>query len=371
MRRIITNSNKNPANYPNILKGITPKQVKELIQSQAAKGQGMKYINSRKRVVKKPITPGIKKTPVYKRPSVDRPSAKYLVNLATDVSRIEMPEPGSFNPGLVKMPGSDKYIMVYRPDEYHFVGCILSKSLKPDSKSYFRFRINNCADPRLIWLPDNRLLMVYSSTTKVGLNYECIRGSVIMDLNISDSFIDAEPFRISPEGLTTRQKNWMPFINNGKLYLIGSICPHIIYELNMSTWECQQVFETQWMNPWIFPNEFLRGNTNPVLLDDGNYLGTFHTATWFEDKCHYDNGCYIFEGKAPFRVLKCANKTYLPAEGAIERHYRNARTIVCTFPVGMVKEENNILISYGDNDSIVKIMKTTVEDMSNLLLDVY
>ena len=161
----------------------------------------------------------------------------------------------------------------------------------------------------------------------------------------------------------------MPFVHNNKIYLIASVCPHVIYELNGT--ETKKVFESNWMNPWIFPNLFLRGNTNPIQLDDGNYLGTFHTALWYGKTCYYDNGCYLFSGKEPFKVLKCSNQTYLPAEGAIEPHYRNAGKILCTFPVGMIKENNNILISYGDNDSVVKIMKTTVDDMLKIMLDVY
>ena len=313
-----------------------------------------------------------RKTLVDQKPMVQRPETKLLTNLATNVTRIQMPEKGSFNPGLVKMPHNDKYVMVYRPDEHRFTACILDRHLRPDAKSYFTFGIRNCADPRLVWLPNNKLLMVYSSTTKVGLNYECIRGSIIMDLNKSEGFINDEPFRISPE-MEIRQKNWMPFVHDDKIYLIASILPHIIYEMTFNGDEviCEQKFETKWLNPWFFPKDFLRGNTNPVRLESGNYLGTFHTAVWSGPTCYYDNGCYLFEGKPPFKVIKCANKTYLPAEGAIEPHFRNGGRIACTFPVGMVREDNDLLISYGDNDSVVKVMRTTVDEMDSLMLELY
>jgi predicted GH43/DUF377 family glycosyl hydrolase len=117
--------------------------------------------------------------------------------------------------------------------------------------------------------------------------------------------------------------------------------------------------------------EFLRGNTNIVQLNDGNFLGTFHTAVWFNQRCFYDNGAYLFEGKPPFKVLKCANRTYLKAEDATEPHFRKGDILVCNFPVGLVKQDDKLLISYGDNDSVVKIMETTVSKMLNLMLDVY
>lgn len=355
---------------PTILKGITPDQIKQLAKSKGIEiePKKMKVINSRNKTGVRKVN-GTQKQPEIK--MTPRPDYKYLTNLATNVTRIVMPEKGAFNPGLVKIPNSNDFIMVYRPDEYGFIGCVLDSKFEVYSDSYFRFNITNCADPRIIWTPEGKLLMIYSSTTGTGLNYECIRGAIIMDLNEGISFKQPVPFRVSPESLTARQKNWMPFIHDGELLLVASICPHIIYKFDLNTLKCEKLSEYSWISPWFYSKEFLRGNTNPVLLKNGNYLGTFHTAVWNNKRCYYDNGCYVFEGKYPFKVIKCANKTYLPAEGAIEPHFRNGKTIVCTFPVGMVREENKLFISYGDNDSVVKIMETSVDEMLSLTLDIY
>lgn len=307
------------------------------------------------------------KTP---RKLTERPQSPYFHSLMNKVVTLNFPQDGSFNAGLVKFPGKEEYICVYRPSEHRFIASILNKNLSIKPNSYFKFDIGNCADPRLIWTADNRLLMIYSSTSEVGFHRECIRGMVIMDLNKSSEFLNNKPFLVSPPDLEGRQKNWMPFSYDGKIYLIASICPHIIYELDDKTFKSKKLYETSWLNPWMF-KEFLRGNTNAVQLEDGNYLGTFHTATWHEKTCYYDNGCYLFEGKPPFKVLKCSNRTYLKAEDAIHPHFRKGSIIRCPFPVGMVRNNNQILISYGDNDSIVKIMETTVQDMMNLMLDVY
>lgn len=355
---------------PTIIKGITPEQLKKLAKNKGVKieSQSMRIINSKSKVIKNIKTVNGVKAPVKITP---RPDPKFIVNLATNVKRYNLPEKGSFNPGLAKIPNSKDYVMVYRPDEHGFIGCLLDENLDVYPNSYYRFSITNCADPRIIWTPDGKLLLIYSSTTKVGFNYECIRGDVIMDLNDGVQFIDTmRQFRVSPEELTTRQKNWMPFVHEGEIFLIASICPHIIYKFDLNTLKAEKVHEQTWSNPWFY-NEFLRGNTNPVQLEDGNYLATFHTAVWSDKMCYYDNGCYVFSGKFPFNVLRCANKTYLPAEGAIEPHFRNGNKIVCTFPVGMVREDDEILISYGDNDSVVKIMRTTVDDMLSTTLEIY
>ena len=70
-------------------------------------------------------------------------------------------------------------------------------------------------------------------------------------------------------------------------------------------------------------------------------------------------------------MLKCANRTYLKAEDAVEPHFRKKGLIQVCFPVGMTRKNNDLLISYGDNDSSVKILKTTVEDMLKTTIDVY
>lgn len=296
----------------------------------------------------------------------ERLANPYLISIVKKTTRLDLPEKGSFNAGLVKY--FDKYICVYRPDEYSFKACILNKNLSIDTNTYFKFKSINCSDPRLIWV-GNKLLMVYSSTEEVGIRNECIRGGIIMDLDKSNNFIDFEQFRISPK-VNERNKNWVPFIYNDKIYLIAHISPHVIYEFDLETKNCELKYKTNWISPWSL-NGQLRGNTNVVKLDDGNYLNTFHTANWYGKTYYYDNGAYIFEGKPPFNVIKCANRTYMKAEDAVEPYFRKKDIIKCTFPVGLVKENDNLLISYGDNDSCVKIAEITVKEMENLMVQVY
>jgi predicted GH43/DUF377 family glycosyl hydrolase len=367
-KRIIV-LNQNQRNYsgstPPILRGITPQQIKNITEKR-----------EKKQVQKTPMARKFKRvasSPGVKLPIPPRPSSKYLTTLVKNdnVKIIPVPEQGSFNPGLVSF--DDGYIMAYRPDEYGFKACLLDKDFNIKSDSYFKFDITNCADPRLIWF-GSKLILIYSSTEEVGLRNECIRGAVVMDRNHADRFINAKSFNNSLPTAPGRQKNWTPFIHQNKLYLIASICPHLIYELQIldnNNVICEKKWQTNWDHPW-FQQEFLRGNTNAVQLEDGNYLNTFHTAVKLGPSMHYyDNGCYVFEGKPPFRVLKCSNRTYLKAEDAVSTHFRKKNLITVCFPVGMVRENEKLFISYGDNDSQVKILKTTVAEMLDLTIEVY
>lgn len=295
-----------------------------------------------------------------------RPDKSFLKTVPAKIINLLLPQKGSFNAAIAKYD-SDKYAMVYRPDEFTFIGCLLDSNFRLIPSYFHKFPMYNVADPRLVWIDDSRLLMTYSA---VKDKKEYIAGSIVMDLKKSPVFFDGPQFRVSPETMPDRQKNWMPFVNDGKIYLISSVFPHTIYHLTLHPrLECKEVYKTDWDNSWPIKLT-LRGNTNPILLEDGNYLSTFHTSQYNNNICHYDNGCYVFEGKPPFKVLKCSKTTFLPADAASEPHFRKAGIITCTFPIGMVREDNRLLISYGDNDSIVKILDTTVDDILNTMEEV-
>jgi len=349
-------------------KGITPENLQKIVglPSNIIPNKKMKYYNANRNnqavFFQSPEPPA---------EPLDRPTRFLSTLIKNDnVTTLELPDRGAFNAGLIAF--QDKYICVYRSSEYQFRACFLDKNLKVDQNSLFTFEFSNCADPRLIWSPDGKKLITVFSSTDEGFHYEFIRGCVLMDLDKSDQFINTEPFRISPKDLGTRQKNWMPFVLDNRIFLTGSVCPHIVYEFKFGESEhwCDKISEFKWHNPWMY-KAFLRGNTNAVRLDDGNFLGTFHTAMRNISTYYYDNGAYLFEGKPPFRVLKCSNKTYLKAEDAIYPHFRKRGEILVNFPVGLVKENNNLLISYGDNDSCVKILKTTVDEVLSTMVDVY
>jgi len=301
----------------------------------------------------------------YQNKPVFRPHPRYTTNLATNSVRLNLPEKGSFNPGLAKY--KDGYVLVYRPDEFRFIACHLDKQFK--ATGFFPLKLApNCADPRLIW-HRNKLLVIYAGFTEPPERHRiCIKGTILIDLDQSEDFIHSPEFRVDPPELIDHQKNWMPFVCDDELYFVAQVCPHIVYKWDGK--RSTKVSEVEWDHPWFF-KEFLRGNCNCVQLPDGNYLGTFHTATATAKCIHYDNGAYIFEGKHPFRPLKSANRSYLPADMALEPHFRKKGLIRCIFPVGMVLEKDTLLITYGDNDSCCRLMKTTTAEMENTTVELY
>lgn len=285
-----------------------------------------------------------------------------LTTVNSNTIRLDLPERGSFNAGILQL--DDKILCVYRPDEYRFVACFLDQNYQIIKNTYHLLPLHAVADPRLLLTPDNKVLLTYSTYTNI--HDEHIAGNYLMDLNKSQEINLESRMRISPHSLRSRQKNWMPFVHEKKIYFIANVCPHDIYEFEPGK-EAFQKYRSSWQNSWFNKNE-LRGNTNPVRISNGNFLSTFHTASYQGGLMHYDNGCYLFSGTPPFAPLWCGRRTYLPANAAIEPHVRKKNQIICTFPCGMTIDGDKLKISYGDNDSSVKIMETTVTDMMGTMI---
>jgi len=334
----------------------------EKLISQRIKDAFKNKISTIKKRLERKINPT--KKPIIEKKSLDKTPKKrsdnpYLHSIEGKKTRLKLPKEGAFNGSILEI--EDKILCVYREDEKKFIACFLNKDHKAIHNSFYKLNLDCVTDPRLITTPDKKVLLSYS---KIPFeNREVIAANIIMDLNVSkNNFFINKEIKVSPPNLSDRQKNWVPFIYDSKTFFVANVCPHEIYEIDV-TGEKESIlkYRTEWKHPW-FNNEQLRGSTNPVLLADGNYLSTFHTAVKIKGTYYYDNGFYIFEGKPPFKPIFCATKTYLRAEDASEPYFRKHNQILCTFPVGMIIDKEKICISYGDNDSCVKILETNLKN---------
>ena len=299
-----------------------------------------------------------------------RKKTEFLTTIIGKTTRLNLRERGSFNASILKI-SENKILCVYRNDEQNFTSCFMSNDLKIDPKSFHKLNMKNVqvTDPRLIITPNNKVLMSYSRHFDDG--QEGIAANIILNLNNTSHQINIEnSIRISPNTLSERQKNWIPFVYENEIYFIATICPHRVYKINFEKNPVAELFySTDWNHAW-FNNNSLRGNTTPLLLSDGNYLSTFHTSTLIKHTHFYDNGFYVFEGKPPFRPLYCSYKTFLCAEDAKEPYFRKHNQILCPFPVGMIYNQDKVLISYGDNDSCVKILEVGLENIYKTMVKI-
>jgi len=302
--------------------------------------------------------------PTFKKMNDSRPNPILLTRLVGHNIKLKLPD-GSFNGSIVRL--KDKYLLVYRPNEYVFDAVFLDLNFNVMPDTIRRLNLNgDVADPRLIITPSNKVMVSYSRFN-LGFNHEIICGSYIMDLNISEEILEYEHFRISPVELFDRQKNWMPFVHEKNVFFISDVNPHRVYQFDESTKKSQLVYENSFRHAW-FNRHQIRGNTNCLRVDENHYLSIFHTAQKLGDCSYYDNGAYLFEATPPFKPVMFCNRTIMPAEFAMEPHFRKSGEIMCVFPMSLHKEGDEIIISYGDNDSAVRIFKTNLNEIISYMI---
>lgn len=302
--------------------------------------------------------------PTFKKMNDSRPNPVLLTRLVGNNIKIPLPE-GSFNGSILRL--KDKYLLVYRPNEYVFDALFLDLDFKIIPDTTKRLDLNgDVADPRLIITPKNKVMVSYSRFN-LGFNHEIICGSYIMDLNVNEEIAELEHFRISPIELFDRQKNWMPFVYEKDVYFVSDVNPHRIYRFDEDTKTSNLLYESNFRHAW-FNRHQIRGNTNCIRVNDEHYLSIFHTAQKIDLCSYYDNGAYLFEAKPPFKPVMFCNRSIMPAEFAMETHFRKAGEILCVFPMSLHKENDDIYISYGDNDSAVRIFKTNLDEIKSYMI---
>jgi predicted GH43/DUF377 family glycosyl hydrolase len=284
---------------------------------------------------------------------------------------LNLPHQHGFNGAIVEF--EDKYICVYRsgskPYTTHvpqFSACFLNNDFSTQVDTLFTFKLTQCLDPRLIW-HKNKLLMFYSSA-KEGIEGEHVMVTTIIDLDKSPKFVNRPSYRVSPVYLVGRQKNWVPFHYNNILFLVVSASPHMIYSFEMQTDKVHSelAYRTLWEPTMI--HEDLRCNTNPILINNNFYLNTFHVVSnccvQNNNLKLYDNFCYVFDKNPPFRVIRSGHESYARAEDACSVCPEGVgKGHLVIFPTSIIQKNEELYISYGDNDCGVRILKTTVEDM--------
>lgn len=97
------------------------------------------------------------------------------------------------------------------------------------------------------------------------------------------------------------EKNWLPFVKSGQLYLIYQYAPFTIYKPHLETGECQVVFEYE--SSYDFSR--FRGSAPPIEFDDG-YLLLVHEVGFLQDFHRFYTHRFLFLDKE-FVVRRLSN----------------------------------------------------------------
>ncbi len=246
----------------------------------------------------------------------------------------------------------------------------------PHSNPSFMYRQQ---DPRLVEV-GNKVYIVYSNMID-GKTIPEIRRMFVVELRYDGRrFYTTEPDALVEfEGQIEQrwQKNWVPFDYKGNLLLAYSINPHRILRPLLGTGSCASVSSTRGDIQWKWGD--LRGGTQAVLQENGEYLSIFHSSidmptehSFGKKITHYFMGAYTFQAEPPFSITRISPKPIVGKDfyyGEIY-HAQTWKPLRCVFPCGMITNKKYVWISYGRQDHEIWVAKLDKKKLMDSLAPV-
>jgi predicted GH43/DUF377 family glycosyl hydrolase len=292
-----------------------------------------------------------------------------------ECKKVDIPGfPRAYNPSLI--PYRDGYLLSFRIQDRWYYG--LGKDSPRQNTSYigvaklgwdlkvekgsvqilniYSPEISSTAeDGRLLWIGD-RIFLVYNDLPpKPAFGGFALYFAELIEKE--GGFVLKERGKHLQYPFSTQvEKNWVPFVSEGKLFFIYSDFPRVVLEADLETGICREVDRS--VSDWEWKWGVVRGGTPGCLIGD-SYLTVFHSvlpvrANYGEEGNlegrNYGMGAYLFEKEFPFRV-----KGFIPVPlgQLIDYTERNSSRVV--FPGGLVTDKFSIHVAWGKNDREIYI----------------
>lgn len=243
----------------------------------------------------------------------------------------------------------------------------------PDRRVHYR-----AEEARLIVVADH-LYLVYSDNRELEYRQGAVR------VYLSEVSWDGENFSLLSTNCLSefegnhperREKNWVPFLYQDKLYLAYSLFPHRIFFPYPETNYCETVAFTQSDIEWNLGE--LRGGTPALPLDDKLNLSFFHSCLDMPSLhsrdvpiLHYFMGAYTFSREPPFTITSISPEPIIGINFYQGAQYVPYWKPVCVvFPCGFIFEGDYIWLSYGRQDHEIWIAKIDRQQLLNSLVSV-
>lgn len=165
--------------------------------------------------------------------------------------------------------------------------------------------------------------------------------------NVNDIAGTKRLIDISDIKLQTSEKNWTPWVIEGKVYISYMLAPkHRVYEVDPFTGKAVFVIETFFHSPVS-----LRGGTRAVYYAPTNTMIGFGHTIIKTPLRRYLSVCFEFEPVYPFAMKR------------IGRPFCFERMPWCEFACGLRVVGNTFLINYGVNDTRSHVSKVNYSDI--------
>jgi len=180
------------------------------------------------------------------------------------------------------------------------------------------------------------------------------------------------------------EKNWSPFMFDGNIHLVYSVKPFKVIKLKDGG-----VYEDISIVDWELPKEVrgeIHGGTRAIPYGE-EHLSLCHSlvlSSTDEQKIRehheirkYKTWAYTFSTEPPFRILKFTKEPILDGEklelgSAKERTWGVWLSEQCKVVLerGLALKENQVVITYGEQDLRAKILLLEKDELDNLLTPV-
>jgi predicted GH43/DUF377 family glycosyl hydrolase len=168
------------------------------------------------------------------------------------------------------------------------------------------------------------------------------------------------------------EKNWSPFMHDGKLHMIYMIDPLEIIEYDPLNGVVKEVRCSRKPIPYEYNFGKPFGGT-PLIPHRGGYFGIFHSYTVTDPRlanCRtYHMGAFLLKkGIDGFYVEKMSKKPILSAKEEPEkdlRHNRAGWRPNCIYPCGIIERNARIYIAYGWQDCRCNVVELGWDEILN------
>lgn len=166
------------------------------------------------------------------------------------------------------------------------------------------------------------------------------------------------------------EKNWSPFVHNGKIHLVYTINPLVVLQFDPTQNKTELIYESNFDQSFWEHGSFLGGGT-PLLKYGNGYSGFFHS--YIDDHSNsatcrvYNMGYYsIEEVEGKWKVTSMSRVPLMTAERDWSHDLRNVHgnwMPNCIYPCGWMQKDNDFYVSIGWQDCRCKIVRFTVSDI--------
>ncbi len=161
---------------------------------------------------------------------------------------------------------------------------------------------------------------------------------VISEINLEKNTLEIIG-KVNIENQKKVEKNWTFFEKDNKLYLIYSVNPMIVYEVNIDDLSSTLIKNLTNELEWSIEG-YLSSSTNPIKISENRYIMGIHSR---DRNSIYHQGFLVFDDN--FDIINCSKNPYLSG-GDFDGIHQN---VIYTSSLSMIGK--NLVCFAGDGDT--------------------